>query len=65
MKLCVKLYRDSNGYYIAQCPSLPGCFAIGKTREEANQKIDDAIRGYIAALSDFVPERLEHEVLEV
>jgi predicted RNase H-like HicB family nuclease len=37
----------------------------GQTREEATVKLDDAIRGYIAAMSNFIPERVDQEVLEV
>lgn len=65
MKLCVKIYRSEQGGYIAECPSLPGCKTYGQTREEAQQRIDEAIRGYIAAMSDFVPENLEREIVEV
>jgi len=64
MKLCVKILRSEQGGFVATCPSLPGCQSIGQTREEAQQKLDEAIRGYIAAMSDFVPETLEHQVVE-
>jgi predicted RNase H-like HicB family nuclease len=37
----------------------------GRTREEAKEKLDEAIRGYIAAVGNFVPERVIHEVMEV
>jgi len=32
--------------------------------EEAQRRLDEAIRGYIAAVSNFVPEKLTHEVVE-
>jgi predicted RNase H-like HicB family nuclease len=41
-----------DGYYVAECPSLPGCVSQGQTREEAILNIREAIRGYIAALED-------------
>jgi len=39
-----------------ECPSLPGCISQGRTREEAVANIQEAIRGYIAALEqDHLP----------
>jgi len=44
---------------------LPGCTSRGGTAEEARRALDDAIRGYIAAVSNFVPENVVEEVVEV
>jgi len=65
MKLSVKIRPSDRGGFVAECPSLPGCMSHGQTREEATVKLDDAIRGYIAAMSNFIPERVDQEVLEV
>ena len=65
MKLCIRIGHDERGRYTAVCPSLPGCTSQGGTREEARKKLDEAIRGYIAAIGNFVPENLDLEVLEV
>ncbi len=65
MKLCIHIVRDETGEYMGVCPSLPGCMSRGHTRRQAREKLDEAIRGYIAAVSNFVPENLEHEVVEV
>lgn len=46
----VIIYPGEDGYWVAECPSLPGCISQGKTREEAIVNIREAIRGYIAAL---------------
>ena len=64
MKLCIRIVRDENGEYLGVCPSLPGCISRGRTREQAQRKLDEAIRGYIAAVSNFVPESVEHKVIE-
>jgi predicted RNase H-like HicB family nuclease len=48
----VVIYPGEDGYWIAECPSLPGCVSQGKTRQEAAQNIKEAIRGYVAALED-------------
>ncbi len=34
------------GYWLAECPSVPGCFSQGKMREETIQNIREAIEGY-------------------
>ena len=44
MKFDIILYKDEDGVYIAECPSIPGCVSQGGTKEEAEQNIQDAIR---------------------
>jgi predicted RNase H-like HicB family nuclease len=46
----VIIYPGEDGYWVVECPSLPGCISQGKTREEAIENIKEAIRGYVAAL---------------
>jgi predicted RNase H-like HicB family nuclease len=46
------IYSGEDGYFIAECPSLPGCISQGLTVEEAVANIKEAIRGYIAALEE-------------
>ncbi|MCR4309210.1 MAG: type II toxin-antitoxin system HicB family antitoxin [Deltaproteobacteria bacterium] len=46
----VTLYKGEDGYWIGECPSLPGCVSQGKTREDAIENVKEAIRGYVAAL---------------
>ena len=48
----VVLYSGEDGYWIAECPSLPGCVSQGKTREEAILNVKEAIVGYITALEE-------------
>lgn len=48
----VIIYSGEDGYFIAECPSLPGCISQGKTREEAEVNIQEAIKGYVAALEE-------------
>lgn len=48
----VIVYSGEDGYFVAECPSLPGCVSQGKTREEAIANIKEAIAGYIAALNE-------------
>jgi predicted RNase H-like HicB family nuclease len=45
-------YKDEDGYWIAECPSLKGCISQGETKELALANIKEAITGYIAALEE-------------
>jgi predicted RNase H-like HicB family nuclease len=46
----VIVYPGEDGYWVAECPSLPGCISQGKTKAEAKANIREAIEGYEAAL---------------
>lgn len=48
----VLLYTDEDGYWIAECPSLPGCNSQGKTKQEAISNIKEAIELYIEVLQE-------------
>jgi predicted RNase H-like HicB family nuclease len=48
----VVIYPGEDGYWVAECPSLPGCISQGRTRKEAIANIREAIRLYIASLED-------------
>jgi predicted RNase H-like HicB family nuclease len=65
----VVIYPGEDGYWVAECPSLPGCVSQGANREEAIANIREAIRGYVAALeADNLPvpaERFETLVVAV
>ena len=55
------IYLDEDNYWVAECPSLPGCISQGQTKEEAIRNIQEAIRAYIAALEeDNLPVPEEH-----
>ena len=44
MKFIVTMFQDEDGAFIAECPSVPGCVSQGKTEEEAETNIEQAIR---------------------
>ncbi len=46
------IYSGEDGYWVAECPSLPGCISQGKTKEEAISNIKEAIGVYINALEE-------------
>lgn len=57
----VMIAPGEDRYWIAECPSLPGCVSQGRTREEAIANIKEAIEGYVAALKeDGLPVPEEH-----
>jgi predicted RNase H-like HicB family nuclease len=44
MKFTITISRDEDGMFISECPSIPGCISQGKTEEEAQINIQDAIK---------------------
>ena len=48
----VVITHGQDGYWVAECPSLPGCISQGKTREEAVSNIKEAIEGYVISLRE-------------
>lgn len=65
----VILYRGEDDFWVAECPSLPGCISQGRDKEEALSNIKQAIEGYILTLQEDglpVPEdRLDAIVVAV
>lgn len=65
----VIMYPGEDGYWVVECPSLPGCVSQGETRQEAVAHIKEAIEAYIAVLEeDGLPvpeERFETLVVAV
>lgn len=48
----VLIHPGEDGYWVAECPSPPGCVSEGHTREEAVRNIREAIEGYITVLEE-------------
>ena len=46
------MYKGEDGYWVVECPSLPGCISQGKTKEEALKNIKEAIELYIEVLKE-------------
>jgi predicted RNase H-like HicB family nuclease len=65
----VLVYRGEDGFWVVECPSLPGCISQGMSKAEALGNIKEAIEGYVAALQEDglpVPEdHFDAEVLAV
>lgn len=43
MRYLVTIEQDEAGYYVVECPALPGCLSQGRSREEALANIREAI----------------------
>jgi predicted RNase H-like HicB family nuclease len=61
MKYKVVLQSSEEGYSVS-CPGLPGCWSQGQTEEEALANIRDAIREYLEAVKDTLPEAEVREI---
>ena len=48
----VIIYPGEDGFWVAECPSLPGCISQGESRESAVTNIREAIEGYVLTLQD-------------
>ncbi len=66
MTFTVTLDRDEDGYWVVECPSIPGCFSQGDTREEAIENIKDAIKLCLEVRADRgMPLTVETSQVEV
>lgn len=61
MKYKIALYKSDEGYSVS-CPGLPGCWSQGATEEEAIENIQAAIKEYLAAVDELLPEGEIREV---
>jgi len=48
----VIIEQDEDGIFVAECPALQGCYAQGKTYEEAIENIKDVITMCIEELKE-------------
>ena len=48
----VIIYPGEDGFWVAECPNLPGCISQGESREAAITNIREAIEGYVLTLKD-------------
>jgi predicted RNase H-like HicB family nuclease len=50
------LSPGEDGYWVSECPSLPGCVSQGETKAQSIENIKEAIEGYVLALEqDHLP----------
>lgn len=49
MNFHVTLEQAEDGWFVAECPALPGCISQGETEEEALVNIKEAIQAWLWA----------------
>ena len=66
MKLQVVLLPGEDGWIVAECPAIPGCFSQGHTVDEALANVTEAIEGCIAVRKEMgLPLIMQTEEVEV
>ncbi len=48
----VIVYPGEDKFWVAECPSLPGCISQGTSKEEAIANINKAIQVYVSTLEE-------------
>jgi predicted RNase H-like HicB family nuclease len=65
MQFKVVVSEGEDGWFVVECPSIPGCVSQGKTVEEALENVKDAIRGCLDVLSERIKIRSNERIMEV
>lgn len=66
MKFIITLDRDSDGMWVAECPSIPGCISQGTTRDDAETNIHEAILGCLEVRAENgMPLTVETRLVEI
>jgi predicted RNase H-like HicB family nuclease len=63
MRVRIEIKRTKQGDYKAACSFLPGCVARGRTPAEAKRRFTGAALGYMAAVGNFVPDRVDVQLM--
>jgi predicted RNase H-like HicB family nuclease len=48
MTFTITMLQDEDGVFVVECPAIPGCVSQGRTPEEAEANIRQAIRECLA-----------------
>jgi predicted RNase H-like HicB family nuclease len=48
MTFTITMLQDEDGVFVVECPAIPGCVSQGRTAEEAEANIRQAIRECLA-----------------
>jgi predicted RNase H-like HicB family nuclease len=57
-RLTVVIEQDEEGFFVASCPALKGCWSQGETEQEAMANIREAIEGWLEAEEERAREAL-------
>jgi len=62
----VTIYQDEEGWYVIECPVIPGCMSQGRTKQEALENIREAIQLCLEVRREKgLPLTIESQVVEV
>lgn len=64
MKIVVVIVELSPDMHKAHCPGLPGCMVLGRSRQEAAERIASAVTAYLASFDAAVPGKLDLQILD-
>jgi predicted RNase H-like HicB family nuclease len=59
MRLPIRIRNDARGQFVASCEALPGCSARAESYEQAVDRLEQAIHGYLASLNVATPKDLK------
>ena len=65
MRIFVSIVQEADDRWKAWVPELPGCAARGKSQQEVSERIERAIRSYLASWDVPVPTDLQQEVIRL
>ncbi len=65
MKYKVVISEGEDGWYVVECPTIPGCVSQGKTVEEALENIKDAMYGCLEVLNERIEIKGDARIMEV
>ena len=65
MNFKIIIEKGEDGYFVAHCAGLKGCWSQGKTHEEALQNIKEAIELYFEPSTQELEESRNKELVEL
>ena len=65
MRFKVLISEGEDGWFVVECPSLPGCVSQGRTVEQALENIKDAIQGCLDVLGERTSAQQSERMVEV
>ena len=65
MEYTVLIHRAEEGGFLAEVPTLPGCYSQGETIEETMSNIKEAIEAHLLALRDEKEEMPTEEEMSI
>ncbi|MBL7134647.1 MAG: type II toxin-antitoxin system HicB family antitoxin [Phycisphaerae bacterium] len=59
MKLDINIHQTPTGVFRAECATMPGCRAMGRTQEQACQNMRREIACYVASMDGILPRQMD------